>query len=126
MSARAYILIEGAAGTSPGILKKLSSIDGVNTAHAVTGQYDLIALVEGEDVMVVSAGGKVFRVPVDDIPEQHRRSRGKRLVSLPVGDRVVEVTRASGKGGEMPAPDRGGNGIPGSGSEAVDQMELLS
>jgi DNA-binding Lrp family transcriptional regulator len=53
MSAKAYILVEGAAGTIPGILKKLSSIDGVRTAHAVTGQYDLIALVEGEDVNAV-------------------------------------------------------------------------
>lgn len=50
MSARAYILIEGAAGTIPSILKRLSSIDGVKTAHAVTGQYDLIALVEADDV----------------------------------------------------------------------------
>jgi DNA-binding Lrp family transcriptional regulator len=56
MSARAYILIEGAAGTVPSILKKLSSISGVKTAHAVTGQYDLIALVEAEDVNAV---GKV-------------------------------------------------------------------
>jgi DNA gyrase subunit A len=78
-----------------------------------------LEVVEGEDVMVVSAGGKVFRVAVDDIPEQHRRSRGKRLVSLPAGDRVVEVTRAS-------APDPNGNGVPGSESGAVDQMELLS
>ncbi|MFH1764020.1 MAG: DNA gyrase subunit A [Gemmatimonadota bacterium] len=85
-----------------------------------------LEVVEGEDVMVVSAGGRVFRVPVDDVPEQHRRSRGKRLVSLPAGDRVVEVTRASGKGGGVPAPDAGGSGAPGSGSEAVDQMELLS
>jgi len=50
MTARAYILIEGAAGTIPGILKKLASIEGVKSAHAVTGQYDLIALVEGDDV----------------------------------------------------------------------------
>jgi len=50
MSARAYILIEGAAGTIPSILKRLSSIDGVANAHAVTGQYDLIALVEADDV----------------------------------------------------------------------------
>jgi len=68
----------------------------------------------------------VFRVPVDDIPERHRRSQGKRLVSLPAGDRVVEVTRASGKGGGMPAPDPEGDEVPGSRSEAVDQMELLS
>ena len=56
MSARAYILIEGAAGTIPSILKRLSSIDGVATAHAVTGQFDLIALVEADDVNSV---GKV-------------------------------------------------------------------
>jgi len=85
-----------------------------------------LEVVEGEDVMVISASGKVFRVPVDDIPERHRRSQGKRLVSLPAGDRVVEVTRASGKGAEMTAPDPEGDEVPGSGSEAVDQMELLS
>jgi len=85
-----------------------------------------LEVVEGEDVMVVSAGGKVFRVPVDGIPEQHRRSRGRRLVSLPVGDRVVEVTRASGKSGRVRAPEPDGDDNPGSGSEAVDQMELLS
>ena len=50
MPASAYILIEGAAGTIPSILKRLSSIQGVKTAHAVTGQFDLIALVEGDDV----------------------------------------------------------------------------
>ncbi len=85
-----------------------------------------LEVVEGEDVMVVSAGGKVFRVPVDGIPEQHRRSKGKRLVSLPPGDRVVEVTRASGKKTKVPAPDRTGEGDSESGSEAADQMELLS
>jgi len=50
MASRAYILIEGAAGTVPGILKKLSTTDGVKT---VTGQFDLIALVEAEDVNAV-------------------------------------------------------------------------
>lgn len=56
MSAQAYILIEGAAGTVPSILKKIRSIEGVKTANAVTGQYDLIALVEADDVNAV---GKV-------------------------------------------------------------------
>jgi DNA gyrase subunit A len=85
-----------------------------------------LEVVEGEEVMVVSAGGKVMRVPVDDIPLQHRRSRGRRLVSLPVGDRVVEVTRSSGGGGRRksrPEPDGdGGGGAP---TEGVDQIELL-
>ncbi len=84
-----------------------------------------LEVVGGEDVMVVSAGGKVFRVPVDDIPLQHRRSRGKRLVSLAAGDRVVEVTRASGGGRKSTAPDPDRNGVPGPESEVVDQMDLL-
>lgn len=53
MSAQAFILIEGAAGTIPSILKKLNSTEGVKSANAVTGQFDIIALVEGEDVNAV-------------------------------------------------------------------------
>ena len=56
----------------------------------------VLDVVEGEDVMLVSGGGKVFRVPVVEIPKQSRRARGRRVVTLPSGDRVVEVTRASG------------------------------
>jgi DNA gyrase subunit A len=82
-----------------------------------------LEVVEGEDVMVVTAGGKVFRVPVDGIPEQHRRSKGRRLVALPPGDRVVEVTRASGRSSSVHAPDPSGGEGPA--SEPVDQMELL-
>jgi len=58
-----------------------------------------LEVVGGEEVMVISAGGKVFGVPVAEVPEQHRRSRGRPIVKLPTGDRVVEVTRASGPGG---------------------------
>jgi len=84
-------------------------------------------VVEGENVMVVSAGGKVFRVAVSDIPEQHRRSMGRRLVSLPAGDRVVEVTRASGRRmGKDGIPDGAGRSASGSPSEATDQIELLT
>jgi len=86
-----------------------------------------LEVVEGEDVMVVSAGGKVFRIPVSDIPEQHRRSRGRKLVSLPSGDRVVEVTRASGKGSTIPAGEapttEEESPVP---SGTGDQMDLLS
>jgi len=53
MSAKAYILIEGAAGTIPTILKKLLIIEGVKEAHAVTGQFDIISMVEAEDVNAV-------------------------------------------------------------------------
>jgi len=93
------------------------------------GAGDLVSaleVVEGEDVMVVSAGGKVFRVAVDGIPEQHRRSKGRQVVSLAAGDRVVEVTRASGKRGKTPPPDPVRAEAAEEASETADQMELLS
>jgi DNA gyrase subunit A len=86
-----------------------------------------LEVVEGEDVMVVSAGGRVFRISVVDVPEQHRRSRGKRVVSLAAGDRVVEVTRASGSGGR--GPGSSGEEADSEGSEGRsggrEQFELL-
>jgi DNA gyrase subunit A len=80
-----------------------------------------------EEVMVVSAGGKVFRVATESVPEQHRRAKGRRIVALSSGDRVVEVTRASGsKGGrEMKSTDEEGSGGPGEGDAALEQMDLL-
>jgi DNA gyrase subunit A len=86
-----------------------------------------LEVVEGEDVMVVTAGGAVHRVPAVDIPEQHRRSRGKRVVTLSPGDRVVEVTRAPGRGGNgggAPYPNGSGGEKEGVSSEE-SQMELL-
>jgi len=98
-------------------------------------------VVEGEDLMVVSAGGKVYRISVIDVPEQHRRSRGRRMVSLPAGDRIVEVTRASGSGRKRTSPssdpgtesEDGELSQPGGersrqeqGEALADQMDLLS
>jgi DNA-binding Lrp family transcriptional regulator len=50
MSARAYVLIECAAGTIPSIMKTIRRIDGVDSCLPVTGQYDLIAMIEAEDI----------------------------------------------------------------------------
>ncbi len=87
-----------------------------------------LEVVVGEEVMVVSAGGTVFRVPVADVPEQHRRSRGKPIVKLAVGDRVVEVTRASGPGPKVKGAGRGDpeNGSPHESEGGREQIELLS
>ena len=60
-------------------------------------------VVEGDEVMLVTAGGQVARVRVERIPAQGRRTRGTRLMELGSGDRVVELTRAAGRaraGGE--------------------------
>jgi len=84
-----------------------------------------LEVVGGEEIVVISAGGQVSRVKVADVAEQHRRSRGRNIVKLQAGDRVVEVTRASGPG---KASGSGGS----EGGEDVEsevdreQIELLS
>ncbi len=89
-----------------------------------------LEVVEGEEIMVISAGGKVYRVKVAAVAEQHRRSRGRSIVKLPAGDRVVEVTRASGPGGGGGSGGGGGGGPIREEEDADDagdqeQIELL-
>jgi DNA gyrase subunit A len=65
-------------------------------------------VLDGDTVMVVTAGGVVTRLTGGEIPEQGRRTQGTRLVKLGSGDRVVEVTR--GQGARDPAASRNGGG----------------
>ena len=46
----AYVLIKIAPGKSRLITEKISRIEGVKTAHPVTGMFDIIAFVEASDV----------------------------------------------------------------------------
>ena len=58
-----------------------------------------LEVLEADEVMIVTAGGKVTRVAADSVPIQGRRTQGKRMAPVEPGDRVVEVTRAEGRGG---------------------------
>lgn len=49
MSVKAYILANVEAGMGEQVIKTLSAIGGVKSAHNVTGPYDVIALVEVPD-----------------------------------------------------------------------------
>lgn len=49
MSIKAYILANVEAGMGEGVIEALSAIEGVKSAHNVTGPYDVIALVELPD-----------------------------------------------------------------------------
>jgi len=69
-----------------------------------------LEVVDDDEVMVVTAGGKVSRVAARSVPVQGRRTQGKRVAEVPKGDRVVEVTRAEGEGG---APAREGSAAGG-------------
>lgn len=55
MSAKAYVLIEVAVGKTHDVINALEKVDGVTSVEPVTGPYDVIAVVEGEDVSAVGA-----------------------------------------------------------------------
>lgn len=46
----AYVLIKIAPGKSRTITEQISRIEGVKTAHPVTGMFDIIAFLESPDI----------------------------------------------------------------------------
>jgi len=50
MAVLAYILINSIATKSASVVKEALNIDGVKAAHRVTGRYDVIAVVEKDNL----------------------------------------------------------------------------
>ena len=50
MPTKAYVLIETAVGKSREVASQLRSVVGVQNVDAVTGPYDIIAVVEATDL----------------------------------------------------------------------------
>lgn len=46
----AYILMKIAPGKSRNITEEVAKVEGVKTAHPVTGIYDIIAYIEASDI----------------------------------------------------------------------------
>ena len=65
MATRAYILIETQVGRSRDTVSQLRSLDGVSSADIITGMFDIIALVEAEDMVAVAeiVTGRVQQIP---------------------------------------------------------------
>jgi len=53
MSARAYVLIETSVGKTKHVIQALRKVEGMKKVDAVTGPYDVIAVVEGADLTAV-------------------------------------------------------------------------
>ncbi len=53
MSTKAYILIETSVGKSRSVAEMLRSLTGVQTVDAVTGPFDIIAVVVAPDLNAV-------------------------------------------------------------------------
>jgi len=64
MAVSAYVLIEVTPKKVKDVLKGISNVEGVKSAHAVTGPYDVIANIEGDDVEAV---GKLVTEKIQDI-----------------------------------------------------------
>lgn len=53
MTARAFVLIETAVGKTKGVFTSLQKLEGIKSVDAVTGPYDIIAVVEQEDLNTI-------------------------------------------------------------------------
>ena len=53
MATKAYLLVETAVGKTRDVASTLSNLDGVGVVDIVTGPYDIIAVLEGDDMSVV-------------------------------------------------------------------------
>ncbi len=53
MATKAYLLIETAVGKTRDVASTLTDLPGITTVDVVTGPYDIIALVTGDDMAVV-------------------------------------------------------------------------
>ncbi|MEE8443147.1 MAG: Lrp/AsnC ligand binding domain-containing protein [Dehalococcoidia bacterium] len=50
MATKAFVLIETAVGKTKDVVSALHELDGVSSVDVVTGPYDIIAVVEAEDL----------------------------------------------------------------------------
>ena len=50
MAAKAFILIETVTGRTKQVASKLQQLKGVKSVDSVTGPYDVIAVIEGENL----------------------------------------------------------------------------
>ncbi|MFH1560734.1 MAG: Lrp/AsnC ligand binding domain-containing protein [Chloroflexota bacterium] len=50
MVTKAYVLIETAVGKTKDVLRTLRQVKGVREADAVTGEYDIVAVVEADNL----------------------------------------------------------------------------
>ena len=76
-------------------------------------------LLDGDELMVVTAGGRAARLAANAIPAQARATQGKPMIDVATGDRVVEVSRVASERDEKQEPSDGGD----SGGQ---QLELVA
>ena len=71
MAVQAFIFLECTVGKAKEVAKKVAKMPGVQIAHAVTGAYDVIALIQAPDV---NALGSTVVSKIQGIPGVLRTS----------------------------------------------------
>lgn len=67
--AKAFVLIEAAVGKNKEVVTALRLIKGVKTVDSVTGPYDVIAVVEGENLNEI---GDLVTAKIQLVPDISR------------------------------------------------------
>ena len=65
MATKAYLLVETAVGKTRDVAATLRAIDGIDSVDVVTGPYDIIAVIAGDDMSVV---GNVVTERIHTVP----------------------------------------------------------
>ena len=78
MAIRAYLLIEAKTGKANSILSELLALDETTQADRVTGPYDLICILESDDL---DSLGDVVRDTIHKIPGVNRTMSCLRFTS---------------------------------------------
>ncbi len=55
MSTKAYLLVETAVGKTRDVATTLKGLDGIESVDVVTGQFDIIAIINADDLTAVGA-----------------------------------------------------------------------
>ncbi len=65
MAAKAYVLIETAVGRTKEVTSAIERIEGVQAVDPVTGPYDIIAIIVGENLSNIGdlVTGKIHPIP---------------------------------------------------------------
>ena len=55
MATKAYLLVETAVGKTRDVASTLRNLEGIENVDVVTGPYDIIATISGDDMAVVGS-----------------------------------------------------------------------
>jgi DNA gyrase subunit A len=105
---------------------------GIITIKTTDRNGEVVAVkevVDGDQLMVMTAQGQVIRMPVKGISVLGRNTQGVRIINLEEGDKVSDVARVvidDENGGDLPAAIGGESAVGEAGAADGDEGEATS